>query len=104
MTRGRPDRPERVFNLEGVLDIPAATKLRDAIMELDPTDRVIVDCHEVRDLQDSAFAFLVWSLFSRGRRIVLRGLGEHHLRLLRYLGVERMVVAGSQHPPGNDAR
>ena len=83
--------PERVFELGGVLDVRAATTLRDAIVELDPRDRVIVDCHEVRDLQDSALAFLVWSLFSRRRPIVLRGLGEHHLRLLRYLGAEGTV-------------
>ena len=55
MAQVRPKDPAtRVFELEGVLDIPAALKLRDAIVELDPGDRVIVDCHEVRDLQDSA--------------------------------------------------
>jgi len=103
MAQVQPNNPIRVFELEGVLDMPAALKLRDAIVELDRDDRVIVDCHEVRDLQDSALAFLVWSLFSRGRPIVLRGVGEHHLRLLRHLGVEKIVHTGAQRPPGSDA-
>ena len=103
MIQVRPKDPIHIFELAGVLDIPAALKLRDAIVELDPGDPVIVDCHEVRDLQDSALAFLVWSLFSRGRPIVLRGVGEHHLRLLRHLGVEKIVHTGAQRPPGSDA-
>ena len=88
MPGAEPDRPARVFEPEGVLDVLAAVKLRDAIVELGPDDQVIVDLHEVRDLDDSALAFLVRSLSARGRPIVLRGIGEHHVRLLRYLGLE----------------
>ncbi len=96
-------RPVRLFALEGVFDMPVAASLRDVIVQLDPEDRVIVDCHEVRDLQDSAFAFLAWSLFSRRRPVLLRGLGEHHLRLLRHLGVEGVVEAGFEHRAAIDA-
>jgi hypothetical protein len=49
---------------------------------------VVIDCHEVRDLHDCALALLVSAFSSGGRTILLRGLGEHHLRLLRYLGVD----------------
>ncbi len=78
----------RVIELRGVLDVQAATLLRDAVLSLDPHDLVVIDCHEVRDLQDCALALLVSGLSSRGRTVLLRGLGEHHLRLLRYLGVD----------------
>jgi len=81
------DRPTHVIEVEGVLDVPAAAKLRETVLGFDADDRVVIDCHEVRDLQDSALAFLVSTVFSRGRRVEMRGLGEHHLRLLRYLGV-----------------
>jgi hypothetical protein len=87
------DRPAHVIEVEGVLDVPAATRLRDTVLGFDTAARVVIDCHEVRELQDSALAFLAWSVFSRGRRVELRGLGEHHLRLLRYLGVGQTDAA-----------
>ena len=93
MPGAEPDRSARVFEPDGVLDVLAALKLRDAIVELEPDDQVIVDLHEVRELDDSALAFLVRSLSSRGRPIVLRGIGEHHVRLLRYLGLEGTLAA-----------
>ena len=88
MPRVGEDHAARVIELRGVLDVPAATRLRDAVLSLDACDPVVIDCHEVRDLHDTALALLVSSLSSRGRTILLRGLGEHHLRLLRYLGVD----------------
>jgi len=81
-------RATRVIELRGVVDVPAAARLRDAVLSLDARDPVVIDCHEVRDLHDCALALLVSSLSSQGRTILLRGLGEHHLRLLRYLGVD----------------
>lgn len=78
----------RVFELKGVVDVPAAARLRDAVLSLDSHDLVVIDCHEVRDLHDCALALLVSGFSSGGRTILLRGLGEHHLRLLRYLGVD----------------
>ncbi len=87
------DRPAHVIELEGVLDEPAAAKLCETVLGFDADDRVVIDCHEVRELQDSALAFLASSVFSRGRRIEMRGLGEHHLRLLRYLGVGQTDAA-----------
>jgi anti-anti-sigma regulatory factor len=83
-----PEHVARVIELRGVVDVPAAARLRDAVLALDAHDRVVIDCHEVRDLHDTALALLVSSLSCRGRTITLRGLGEHHLRLLRYLGVD----------------
>ncbi len=100
MPRILEDRPAHLIEVEGVLDVSAATKLRDTVLGFEAGDRVVIDCHEVRELQDSALAFLAWSLLSRGRRIEMRGLGEHHLRLLRYLGVGQTDAAGGDngHP------
>lgn len=82
-----------VVEVEGALDVAAAARIRDAVLELDPGDPAVVDLHAVRELDDAALAFLAWSLSSRSG-VELRGLGEHHRRLLRYLGVDsaRAVV------------
>jgi len=88
------DRRAHVIEVEGVLDVPAAAKLRETVLGFDADDRVVIDCHEVRELQDSALAFLASSVTSWGSRVEMRGLGEHHLRLLRYLGVGQTDAAG----------
>jgi hypothetical protein len=88
------DRPGHVVRLEGVLDVPAAANVRDAVLQFDAGDRVVIECHHVRELQDSALASLAWSLVSRGRRVEFRGLSEHHVRVLRYLGVNETVRGG----------
>jgi hypothetical protein len=80
-------RTAHVIQVEGLLDVAAAVRLRDTVLGFDPDDPVVIDCHEVRDLEDAALAFLARSVLSGRRRVELRGLGEHHLRLLRYLGV-----------------
>jgi anti-anti-sigma regulatory factor len=94
MPRVLEDRPAHVIDVEGVLDVSTAARLRDTILGFDAGDSVVIDCHEVRELQDSALAFLARSVFSLGRRVELRGLGEHHLRLLRYLGVGQTDASG----------
>jgi anti-anti-sigma regulatory factor len=80
------ERPAHLIDVVGSLDLPAAVRLRDTLLSLDDREPVVLDFREVRELQDSALAFLASAINSRDRRVELRGLGEHHFRLLRYLG------------------
>jgi hypothetical protein len=64
-----------------------AARLHDAIEQAAPGTRVELDFHRVRDCHDAALALLARDL-ARGRaRVALRGMSQHQLRVLGYLGV-----------------
>jgi len=76
---------ERVIELTGILDNETAAKVAGAIQGLAPSIRVVIDLHEVREVQDAALRLLLERLVLSGRLFHLKGLGSHQLKLLHYL-------------------
>jgi hypothetical protein len=60
----------------------------EILESLAPFSEVVVDCTNVHSFHDAAFPrlFEVMERFT-GVRVTFRGLTDHHLRLLRYLGL-----------------
>ena len=83
----RDHRGETVLTLHGSFAPCDADELRDLLRDLDRDAHVTIDFHEVRSCHDAAVAKFAREL--DGARVTVRGLSEHHLRLLRYLGFAR---------------
>ncbi len=77
-----------VIRMDGVFDVPAAQRLARALAQTDANEQVSVDLTQVREFHDYGVTVLAQALATRGARIVVRGLRQHHLRLLRYFGID----------------
>jgi hypothetical protein len=76
---------------EGVLDPSAAAKTLARVAELG-CDDVAIDLGRAREISDVALAFLAGGLTRIPRsRVILRGLREHHARLLQELGAGSLL-------------
>ena len=75
-----------VIRLDGVFDVPAAQRLAHVIADSGDR-RVEVDLTRVREFHDFGVALLARSLAGRPE-VTVSGLRQHHLRLLRYLGID----------------
>jgi hypothetical protein len=81
------DRERTVIRLEGVFDVSAAKRLA-AELDAEGYGEVRIDMTRVREFHDFGVALLAQSIAGRRSPTALVGLHEHHLRLLRYLGIE----------------
>ena len=82
------EEPERtVIRLEGVFDVPAARRVAEALDDARYGD-VRIDLTRVREFHDFGVALLAQSIAGRRAPTAVLGLHEHHLRLLRHLGIE----------------
>jgi hypothetical protein len=77
-----------VIRMDGIFDVPAAQRLARALAQTDANEQVRIDLTQVREFHDYGVTVLAQALASRGERVVVRGLRQHHLRLLRYFGIE----------------
>jgi len=77
-----------VIRMDGVFDVPAAEQLARALDQTDENEQVRIDLTQVREFHDYGVTVLAQALSSRGARVIVRGLTQHHLRLLRYFGIE----------------
>jgi hypothetical protein len=85
---------ELTIRLEGVFDIAAARRVQDELARAQPGVRVRLDFPHIREFHDFGVAALAQALGEGGALVVgLRGLRDHQVRLLRYLG------AGALAPP-----
>ena len=75
-----------VIRLDGVFDVGAAQKLAHVITDAGDR-RVEIDLTRVREFHDFGVALLARSLAGRPE-VTVAGLRQHHLRLLRYLGID----------------
>jgi hypothetical protein len=90
---GRPiPRAARLLKLEGVFDVSAAQRVARALAEGDADEPVHLDLTHVREFHDFGVAFLAQVLAVRPRHVAVRGLRQHHLRLLRYLHIDTAGV------------
>ncbi|HET6437069.1 MAG TPA: STAS domain-containing protein [Anaeromyxobacter sp.] len=77
-----------VIRMDGVFDVPAAQRLARALAQTDEGEQVRIDLTQVREFHDYGVTVLAQALASRGARIAVRGLRQHHLRLLKYFGID----------------
>jgi STAS domain len=75
------------IRLEGIFDVPAARQLAATLEEAGYSE-VRIDMTRVREFHDFGVALLAQSISGRRAPTAVLGLHEHHLRLLRYLGIE----------------
>jgi len=91
MTVNQLDPEHQVIRMEGTFDMPAARRVAEALQATPAGQEVRLDLTRVREFHDFGMAVLARAL--QGRRVDVRGLGTHHVRLLRYLGVETVNSA-----------
>jgi anti-anti-sigma regulatory factor len=81
-----------LIELSGTFDVPAAQRLAHALAAADRGRTVRVDLTHVREFHDFGVAVLAQALAGRSHRVAVRGLRQHQLRLLRYLGLEGVAA------------
>jgi len=80
---------ELVLALDGVFDLMAAQRIQEALHLVRAGGVLAIDLSRVVEFQDLGVAALAATIRQSGTavRIVLRGLRQHQVSLLRYLGV-----------------
>lgn len=75
------------IRMEGVFDVAAAQSVVRALDKAPAERDVLVDVTHVREFHDFAVAVLAQALAKRRENVAVRGLRQHQLRLLNYLGL-----------------
>lgn len=81
-------RGETILTLHGSFNPRDLDELRSVISALDSAARVTLDFHDVGTMHDVAVAELASELGDP--RLCIVGLSDHHRRLLRYMGANRV--------------
>jgi anti-anti-sigma regulatory factor len=76
-----------VIRVAGVFDRPSAIELNERL-EREAAGDVVLDFSLVREFADLGVAALAEGLAVAERRVRLRGLRQHQLRIFRYFGVD----------------
>jgi hypothetical protein len=79
---------EIVLHLGGTFDAAAARRVCGRLSELPAHADVVIDFNQVKQLHDHGLAAIAGAIGARAPGVAVRGLGRHHERLLRYLGVD----------------
>jgi hypothetical protein len=83
------------IRIEGIFDVPAARRVRELLDAAPETDTVSVDLSHVREFRDPGVAVLAEALSGpAASRVAVRGLRQHQIRMLRYLGVALEALGG----------
>jgi anti-anti-sigma regulatory factor len=76
-----------MIRMDGIFDVAAAQTVVRALAD-EPAERdVRIDLTHVREFHDFAVAVLAQALAKRAENVTVRGLRQHQLRLLNYLGL-----------------
>jgi anti-anti-sigma regulatory factor len=101
------ERDHAVIRMSGTFDGPSAAELRERLAREPASGALVLDFSQVREFADLGVAVLanVLALAPADRRLLLRGLRQHQLRIFRYCGVrfEALRAAGDDED-GRDAR
>ena len=81
------ERERTIIRMDGVFDVPAAREVAEKLDEAGYAE-VRIDLTRVREFHDFGVALLAQTIATRRAPTAVLGLREHHLRLLRYLGIE----------------
>jgi anti-anti-sigma regulatory factor len=76
------------IHLHGVFDASAALGVEATLARAEPHARLRVDLTHIREFHDSAIAVLAQALKRCAADVAVRGLRQHQIRMLRYLGVD----------------
>lgn len=76
-----------VIRMDGEFDIDSVHMIRSRIEALPGDAEVYIDLSRVREFHDRAVAMLADVLAVARARVSVRGLRQHQVRMLRYLGV-----------------
>jgi len=81
---------ELVLALDGVFDLVAAQRVQEALSLVRAGGVLAVDLSRVVEFQDMGLAVLAGAVRGSGRavHVVLRGLRQHQVLMLRHLGVD----------------
>ena len=82
-----------VIRIAGVFDRASAFELRDRL-EREPALDVVLDFSLVREFADLGVATLAHGLAGADRRLHMRGLRQHQLRIFRYFGLDVDALYG----------
>jgi hypothetical protein len=82
----RVDDRRRVVEVDDFLDLDVAQRIRGVVLEME--GHVVIDCHALRRVEDTAVVYLANSLRLAGRDFEIFGLAWPHAQLLRLLGLE----------------
>ncbi|HEX7624014.1 MAG TPA: hypothetical protein VF400_10625 [Anaeromyxobacteraceae bacterium] len=83
------EKREVLLRPEGVFDVDAARRFSELLSRARPDEVFIIDLGQAGDFHDYSIAVLAGVLGgSCAARIVVRGLCQHHVRLLRYFGID----------------
>jgi len=86
MTVSQVETHRQLIELEGTFDVPAAMQVAQVLEDAPAGLQVRIDLSRVREFHDFGIALLARAL--KGRPADVRGLRQHQVRLLRYLGIE----------------
>lgn len=87
------ERFDAVFSITGAFDPIAASRFRDRLAELPPDACVLFDFSHAWEVADLALAVLATAVVrTHHPRVLLRGLTQHQERMLRYLGVDHVIL------------
>ncbi len=85
-----------IFRVSGVFDRASAAELREQV-DAEAGDDLVVDFSLVSEFADLCAAALVSEL-TADRRLRLRGLRQHQLRIFRYFGIDVEALEGHGAP------
>jgi anti-anti-sigma regulatory factor len=86
-----------IIRLSGTFDRSSAFELAERV-EGERDREVILDFSLVREFADLGVATLAHGLASAERRLLMRGLRQHQLRMFRYFGVDVESFQGDGDP------
>jgi len=86
---------ELLLQLDGVFDLASVERVREALAVVATGGALRIDLSHVRELQDAGLAGLARVLRRSGRaaKVVVCGLSQHQVRILRYLGIDLAALA-----------
>jgi hypothetical protein len=87
------------LSVDGTFDLPAALRVARALTDLPDETRVLIDLTRVSQFEDRSVAVLGRALATH-RLADVRGLRQHQVRLLRYLGVDGLGESIVDTQPG----
>jgi hypothetical protein len=88
--------PHTIIRVSGTFDRTSAFELTRRLQGEPRGEPVVLDFSLVREFADLGVAALASGLSGGDRRLQLRGLRQHQLRIFRYFGVD------VEHAPGED--
>ena len=86
-----------VIRLSGVFDRVSAAELAERL-EAERGGEVVLDFSLVREFADLGVAALAHELAGGDRRLLMRGLRQHQLRIFRYFGVDVEALQATPTP------